>query len=123
MTNLLQNDAVSEAPAQSDASPQVEGVGPRAWGAPLPPPPQPGRPRRSTARAAFAGGIVGALVAGGVAYGTVRLTDHNTPPAVSIPAAPVPANPTPDRGATANQPSGQALDVHAVLGRVGPSVV
>src|SRR5262249_39744571 len=93
--------------------------------APLPPPappapPTPPRRSRGTARAAIAGGVVGALVAGGVALATLQLPDHTTPS--STPPATVAAGAPATGGPSATFPGG-ALDVRAILSKVGPSVV
>src|SRR5262249_28993000 len=76
--------------------------------APLPPPP-PRRARRPMARAALVGGVSGALVASIAAFGVVKLTDSDDSPKAAV----VPA--------TAMATSG--FDVHAVLTKVGNSVV
>jgi S1-C subfamily serine protease len=87
-----------------------------AWPAPAastlpPPPPAPSR-SRSSARAALVGGLVGAVVAGGVAFGTVKLTDDNS--AAASPAPAVLARPAALNG---------GFDIHGVLDKVGKAVV
>src|SRR6516225_3413870 len=83
--------------------------------APLPPP-APNAPRsRHTTRAALVGGLVGAVVAGGVAFGTVKATDtDHTAAAANRPAASVLNLPN----AVAN-----GIDVHGVLDKIGNAVV
>src|SRR5690349_13278636 len=92
-----------------------DGVG-TAWPAPPasplpPPPPAPSRSSRS-ARAALVGGLVGAVVAGGVAFGTVKLTDDNS--AAASPAPAVLASPAALNG---------EFDIHGVLDKVAKAVV
>jgi serine protease Do len=65
--------------------------------------------RPSSWRAALAGAVAGALVAGAVAYGVVAATDDDEPRSTSVPPV-----------AVAN---GQSLDVHAVLDAVQSAVV
>ncbi|HEX9258711.1 MAG TPA: trypsin-like peptidase domain-containing protein [Acidimicrobiales bacterium] len=84
----------------------------------LPPPPPPGKkPKHTTLRAAVVGGVVGAVVAGGVAFATVKLTDDQ--PTVSAPVTTA----APSAGAPSPSLAGEALDIHALLDKVGPSVV
>jgi S1-C subfamily serine protease len=90
------------------------------------PAPAPDKPKRGgTARAALAGGLVGALVAGAVAFGTVKLTQDD----VSSTAVPAGVAPAPGPAGTApgapdpGQLAGGALDIRALLNKVGPSVV
>jgi S1-C subfamily serine protease len=125
--------------------PPVDGRNP--WSDPVPshaPPPAPAPPLRpvprpgGTTRAALAGGIVGALVAAGVAFVTVRLTDDGPAPAVAPAAtarAGVATTPAPTSSAatapgapTSAAPVGAAasggpLTVKQILERVSPSVV
>lgn len=70
------------------------------------------KPKRTTLRAALAGAVAGALVAGAVAYGVVELTDEDdTSPIVQETGSPV------------EVASGSALDVRAVLAAVQGAVV
>jgi S1-C subfamily serine protease len=86
-----------------------------ASGAARPPlPPNPPK-AHGWARAGFVGGIVAAVVAGGVAFGTVKLAD--TDPKAS-----------PTTAAALNTPAGSGnvaapLNVRSVVATVGPSVV
>jgi putative serine protease PepD len=79
--------------------------------------------RRRPLPAALAGGLVGAVVAGLVAFGTVKVADdHNSP---GTPAAASSARDVPVALAN-NSPStitGEALDIHTLLAQVEPSVV
>jgi putative serine protease PepD len=75
--------------------------------------PAPTARRHGSMRAAIIGGLVGAVVAGGVSFGTVKATDHD--------AAAKPA-PTPAVVASAAALSGN-FDVHGVLDKVGNAVV
>jgi serine protease Do len=74
----------------------------------LPPPPPP-RTRRPMARAALVGGISGALMASIAAVGVVKLTDTNDSPKAAV--------------VTATAMATNGFDVHAVLTKVGNSVV
>lgn len=119
MTNTLHSSPVSD-----DVSPYAPPTG--TLPPPPPPPPPAGLPpteqlpvagkppkqKRGTARAALAGGLVGAVVASGVAFATVKLTQDDTPSA-NVP--PVTAQPS--------QLNGGALDIRQLLDKVGPSVV
>ena len=84
--------------------------------APLPPPAPPASRSRHTTRAALVGGLVGAVVAGGVAFGTVKATENDGTAAAAAnrPAASV-----------LNLPNAAAdgIDVHGVLDKIGNAVV
>jgi len=96
------------------------------------PAPDPNRPtsRRRVRQAAFAGGLVGAFVAAGVSVATVKLTEHSTTRVVTE-AAPITtsaavknSNPVAAAGSTlAKDPTSGALELHALIAKVGPSVV
>jgi S1-C subfamily serine protease len=86
---------------------------------PSAPPPAPsvatGAPRRRGGiRASLMGGLVGAVVAGGVAFATVKATDHDSAAAKPAPAPAVVASPAALNG---------NFDVHGVLDKVGNAVV
>jgi S1-C subfamily serine protease len=70
--------------------------------------------RRGAIRAGIVGGLVGAVVAGGVAFATVKATDHD---AASAKPAPVPAVVASPAALSGN------FDVHGVLDKVGNAVV
>jgi S1-C subfamily serine protease len=135
MTNTLHSPAMSnEGWSNEEWSPYALPTAGGSFPPPPPPPtlpspavapaPTPGKPKRAgTGRAALVGGLVGALVAGGVAFGTVKLTQDDASSTV-VPAgvAPVigPAGAAPQNP---GQLAGGSLDIRALLTKVGPSVV
>ncbi len=76
-----------------------------------------GRRPRTTLRAAFAGGVVGAAVAAAVAFGVVDNHDR-TVPVLPVPAA---SGAIPTGGASSVAPG--SLEVHALIAKVEPAVV
>jgi S1-C subfamily serine protease len=111
MTNLDDDgSAVPTTPGPTFSSPVDQGA------SPLPPPPPTRRPTTHSGRpglkGALAGGLVGALVAGGVGLAAGRMGSHDTVTTRTevVQAAPAALN-------------GRALDIHALLEKVTPSVV
>jgi S1-C subfamily serine protease len=111
MTNLDDDrSGAPTTPAPTFSNPSEQG------GRPLPPPPP--SPRSTTQsghpglKGALAGGLVGALVAGGVGLAAGRMGSHDT---VTTRTEVVQAAPA--------ALSGSALDIHTLLDKVTPSVV
>ena len=102
-------------------------------GRPLPPP-SPFKPGKSPYRAGVVGGIVGALLASGLTFGLVKATDNDKPTAAAAKTQLV-TTPNTVSGGTGSSSSGSgsggsngqlagpALDIHALLAKVEPSVV
>lgn len=74
-------------------------------------------------RAALAGGLVGAIVAGGVAYATVKLTDAPPAPAAATTVAERPGVTNITASLPSGTPSLGGIDTKAVIRAVEPSVV
>jgi S1-C subfamily serine protease len=112
---FLTPEPASDDAAVTNATPTASFSPPAPSSAPLPPPPPPANRSRHTTRAALVGGLVGAVVAGGVAFGTVKVTDNDhAAAAANRPAASV-----------LNLPAAVAdgIDVHGVLDKIGNAVV
>jgi putative serine protease PepD len=105
-------------------------------GRPLPPP-SPAKPGKSPYRAGVVGGIVGALLASGLTFGLVKATDNDKPTTAAVKSQLVTTPNTvasgsngagtgssgTGSGGSSGQLAGPALDIHALLAKVEPSVV